>query len=30
VRHNYFDLGVEMHGSMVFGYPLEKAKILKH
>jgi peptide/nickel transport system substrate-binding protein len=30
VRHNYFDPGVEIEGSMIFGYPLEKAKILKH
>jgi len=30
VRHNYFDPGVEIQGSMIFGYPLEKAKILKH
>jgi|SaaInl7_200m_RNA_FD_contig_31_921226_length_3069_multi_17_in_0_out_0_2 peptide/nickel transport system substrate-binding protein len=29
-RHNWFDPGVEIEGSMIFGYPLEKAKILKH
>ena len=30
VRHNWFDPGVEIKGSMIFGYPLEKARILKH
>jgi peptide/nickel transport system substrate-binding protein len=30
VRHNWFDPGVKIEGSMIFGYPLEKAKILKH
>lgn len=30
VRHNWFDPGVEIQGSMIFGYPLEKARILKH
>ena len=30
VRHKYFDPGVEIEGSMIFGYPLEKAKIFKH
>ncbi|MBW1961091.1 MAG: polyamine ABC transporter substrate-binding protein [Deltaproteobacteria bacterium] len=29
-RHNWFDPGVEIKGSMIFGYPLEKAKILTH
>jgi peptide/nickel transport system substrate-binding protein len=29
-RHNWFDPGVKVEGSMIFGYPLEKAKILKH
>lgn len=30
VRHEWVDLGVDFEGSMTFGYPLEKAKILKH
>lgn len=30
VRHSWFDPGVEIKGSMIFGYPLEKARILKH
>jgi peptide/nickel transport system substrate-binding protein len=29
-RHNWFDPGVKIEGSMIFGYPLEKAKLLKH
>lgn len=29
-RHNWFDPGVEIKGLMIFGYPLEKARILKH
>ena len=29
-RHNWFDPGVKIEGSMIFGYPLEKARILKH
>jgi hypothetical protein len=29
-RHNWFDPMVEIEGSMIFGYPLEKARILKH
>lgn len=28
-RHNWFDPGVEIKGSMIFGYPLEKARLLK-
>jgi len=30
VRHNWFDPGVKIEGAMIFGYPLEKARILKH
>jgi peptide/nickel transport system substrate-binding protein len=29
-RHTWFDPGVEIRGSMIFGYPLEKARMLKH
>jgi len=28
-RHSWFDPGVEIKGSMIFGYPLEKARMLK-
>lgn len=30
VRHDWVDLGVDFDGTMIFGYPLEKARILKH
>ena len=29
-RHNWFDPGVPIKASLIFGYPLEKARILKH
>lgn len=30
VRHNYVDLGCEIKGNILGGYPLETARILKH